>query len=216
MLERRKPLPDHTNLDYGECYAKIALEWLPDEQYDNLIVSDKPDLQARDKSIGIEVTQAFDPHQLEAEKLYVKIACNEIRNKEKATDLIKKSGCKLDEGVLCGKKSIDSFCLVLKALEHKLKKLNGGGYAAFEKYGLFVFSDIYADKEMLKNALDSIIQIQERQSIIFKWVMVSTYGCFYLFDIDKNDFRVIKISSEEQCSIAMRAREMVKKEELFK
>lgn len=211
VSKRRKPLPDHTRLDYWECYAKITLEKL--FHYNNLIVRDKPDLQAHDKSIGIEVTQAIDPHQIEAEKLYVKIVCNEIRDKEKATDTIEKLGCSLNGGVLFGKKSIDAFCLVLNALESKLKKLNGRGYAVFEDYGLFVFSDIYADEGMLKNALDSMNQIQKGQSIKFKWVMVSTCECFYLFNIATNTFEIIRISSDEQSDMAIRAFEMVNDEE---
>ena len=55
-IRKNDPLPDHTKLDYYECVAKITLEDLFPDRYQDLKVLDKPDLQG--KEIGIEVTKA--------------------------------------------------------------------------------------------------------------------------------------------------------------
>ena len=70
-IEKDRPLPGHTKLDYYECYAKIVLEEF--FSYNNLLLDDKPDLQDIQNSIGIEVTTAEEPKMLEAENLYLKL-----------------------------------------------------------------------------------------------------------------------------------------------
>ena len=43
-IEKNKPLPCHTRLNYDECYAKIILETFFPELFHNLEIKDKPDL----------------------------------------------------------------------------------------------------------------------------------------------------------------------------
>ena len=52
-IEKDRPLPSHTKLDYDECYAKIVLEKFFPDQYENLQISDKPDLRDISNNIGI-------------------------------------------------------------------------------------------------------------------------------------------------------------------
>ena len=40
-----KPLPDHTKVDYYECLAKLILEKMFPNEFENLEILDKPDLQ---------------------------------------------------------------------------------------------------------------------------------------------------------------------------
>ena len=69
-IEKDKPLPDHTKLDYDECCALLTLKELFPEQYSELILDDKPDLQGRE--VGIEVTIAGDRKHQEALSNWVK------------------------------------------------------------------------------------------------------------------------------------------------
>ena len=85
-IEKGKPLPEHTKLDYYECYAKIILEALFSDRYETLSLADKPDLQNLKKDIGIEVTTAVDSKRREAEKLWYTIANGSPR--EEARDLL--------------------------------------------------------------------------------------------------------------------------------
>lgn len=45
VIDEDKPLPKHTNLDYYECYAKVVLEDMCPNQFSDLDILDKPDLQ---------------------------------------------------------------------------------------------------------------------------------------------------------------------------
>ena len=48
-IEKDRPLSSHTKLNYYECYAKIVLEDVFSEQFCDLIIADKPDLQSSGK-----------------------------------------------------------------------------------------------------------------------------------------------------------------------
>ena len=72
-IEKDRPLPSHTKLDYDECYAKIVLEKFFPDQYENLQISDKPDLRDISNNIGIEVTSAIPQSEQEAMALACEI-----------------------------------------------------------------------------------------------------------------------------------------------
>lgn len=69
-IDRDKPLPPHTKLDYYECYAKIVLEDLFPVFISELLLKDKPDLQDIRSQVGIEVTIAEISETIEAQRLY--------------------------------------------------------------------------------------------------------------------------------------------------
>ena len=97
-IEKDKPLPDHTKLDYYECYAKIVLEDLFPDRYFNLILADKPDLQGYD--VGIEVTKANGKNREELEGCWV--TANNCSNWAKAcrcVDRMKQLGAEYNRAV---------------------------------------------------------------------------------------------------------------------
>ena len=51
IIEKDKPLPRHTRLDYDECYAKLVLEKFFPDEYKKLELSDRPDL--RDNALTV-------------------------------------------------------------------------------------------------------------------------------------------------------------------
>lgn len=155
-----EPLPKHTKFDYYECYAKIVLEKFYPEQFINIKIKDKPDLQSQYDNFGVEVTRAIDRMELQAENLYSDITYNRVRDKVNSLKTIDKYGYKIENGILYGKGSINSFDLIFKAFDNKLNKLNGKGYKNFNRNFLFVFSYIYASDEMIKAA---IIHMQNKQ-----------------------------------------------------
>ena len=216
MLRRRikinnwiEPLPKHTKLDYYECYAKIVLEELYPEQFVNLRIKDKPDLQSQDNDCGVEVTIAIDRNELQSEKLYTDITYNRVRDKVKALKIIEQCGYEVENGILHGKTSIDSFDLIMASFDNKLNKLNGKGYKYFNKNFLFVFSYIYADDEMIK---DAIIYMQNKQldkQRQFDKVFVLVPGYLYCLNLYKGNYEIKRIQFIHQSSQADRARELV-------
>lgn len=70
-IEKGHPLPSHTKLKYDECHAKILLEKFFPEVYNDLQISDRPDLRDVANSVGVEVTSAIPQGEQEA----LAIAC---------------------------------------------------------------------------------------------------------------------------------------------
>ena len=58
---------------YDEHLAKVILSKLVSQDFEQLELRDKPDLQFPDHSKGIEVTQAIGQKQQEADHLYLKL-----------------------------------------------------------------------------------------------------------------------------------------------
>ncbi len=209
MQKWTAPLPKHTKLDYYECYAKVALSKLLSQNYANLLLKDKPDLQFLDGSNGIEVTQAIDPDQKKADSPYTDILYGRVRNSERAYKEIEKCGCKYVDGILIGKTGTDSFELILQALKGKLETINRGNFAPFCCYDLFIFSDIYADNTMREQALQSMIGLSKNYTISFEKIMVLVPGSLYIFVLPSKQIPVINYSNEIQHEMACYAKKMV-------
>ncbi|MCI9592142.1 MAG: hypothetical protein HFG42_16675 [Lachnospiraceae bacterium] len=209
MQKWTEPLPKHTKLNYYECYAKIALSQLLSRNYENLILKDKPDLQFLDGSNGIEVTQAIELDQQKADSLYANILYNRVHNRERAIKEIEKCDCKYVDGILIGKPGTDSFDLILQALNRKLETINKGGFSPFCFYDLFIFSDIYADDIMRKQALQSMIDLSENYAVSFEKILVLVPGSLYIFVLPSKQIQVINYSDKIQREMACLAREMV-------
>ncbi|OFS23018.1 hypothetical protein [Clostridium sp. HMSC19A10] len=213
MINKDEPLPKHTKVDYYECYAKVVLEELYPEDFMNLEIKDKPDLQTNDGEWGIEVTNAIDKDQRNAESLYVDIEYNRVRDKEGALAKINKLGGKLYGGSLAGKPGTDSFDLILSAFDSKLNLLNGEGYKQFKLNYLFIFSDILADDRMIIDAIKDMQQSQKDRKKQFYKVFILLPGGCYCFNLYKGSYEENPIENPVQLTQAYKARELVEKYE---
>lgn len=123
--------------------------------------------------------------------------------------IIEQCGYKVENGILHGKTSIDSFDLIIVSFDDKLNKLNGKGYKHFNKNFLFVFSYIYASDEMIK---DAIIYMQNKQldkQRRFDKVFVLVPGYFYSLNLCTDNYEIKRIEFRHQSSQAGKARELV-------
>lgn len=211
MCNWNKPLPKNTKVNYYECYAKILLEEIYPNEFMELQIADKPDLQSKDNISGIEVTISEEEEQLKAESLYTDICYDRVRNVDGAIKEIKKCGCKLEKGILIGKPGKDSFDLILKSFSIKLNKLNGNEYKNFKKNCLFIFSDILPTKEMINDAIKEMIEKQLNKKRKFYKVYILIPGGLYSFNLDKDNYELVEINSSLQSLQACKARELVEK-----
>lgn len=210
MINEDRPLPKHPKADYYECYAKIVLEELYPEEFSNLEIKDKPDLQTNSMELGIEVTSSIDKDQRNAESLFADIHYNRVRDKAGALKRIEKCGCKLEDFILVGKPGRDSFDLILSSFKEKLKKLNEE-YQEVKKNYLFIFSDILADERMIIDAIRDMQQVQKnREKQFYKVFVLVPEECYYL-DLYTGDYKIHPIESKAQ-----KARELVLKYEGIK
>jgi hypothetical protein len=211
VIKEDKPLPEHTKLDYYECYAKIVLEEMFSNRFFDLVIHDKPDLQNEKLSIGIEVTSSINPKQKEAESLYVKWYDQSNEGKEKIEVQIKKCGAKLNNGILSGISSHDNFDRIYTDIKNKIGKLDQ--YRSFVKQYLFIFSDIYSTSDMREKALEEMQHICYLESPKLDAIYVLVPGALYVFNLVKNITFIREINANMQSVQASNAREMVIQEE---
>lgn len=219
----KKPLPDHTKIDYHECLAKIVLEAMFPNDFTNLEIKDKPDLQNIRREIGVEVTRAINSLQVQNEKLYSKIAQGIIHNKEKAIETINSSykphsifvdGKKISEpdryndGILIGIPDIDNFNRVFEAFKDKIVKLNENNYRIFENNYLFVHSEILADQQMVDEIIWKMNNWQERYVRKFQKVFVCVPEYLYILNLLMRTGKIEYIK-KYQLDWGLRARDMV-------
>jgi len=141
-IDKNKPLPKHTKIDYHECYAKIILEKMFPETFCDLVILDKPDLQNNQLNIGVEITSSGNYKQREAQALYEKWHEQDTKGKEKIEKQIKKCGAKLNKGILEGISDNDNFERIYKVLENKMKKFNLM-ITNFLRNNIYLFSQRY-------------------------------------------------------------------------
>lgn len=214
-IDRDKPLPDHTKLDYYECYAKVILEDLFADRYGVLDISDKPDLQNNEKDIGIEVTSADSPEHREAVKLWYTMPFVSKEKQKSNKERMKQLGVEYQGGIQTwpvvsySDSEIAGYPIeyFLNVVDKKAKKLNEGGYKSFSSYDLFVYSEIYVSKALLP-------KIKERLEIIncadkkFSKIYLCAQEKFINFDMQGNTFNMVFID-DKQYGYAIKAREMV-------
>ena len=210
-IEKGRPLPSHTKLDYDECYAKIVLEGCFPELYDNLIIDDKPDLQSFAKDIGVEVTRAEESKAIEAQNLWFKLPHTDGIKKQKILKRIEECGAKHENGVFTNRPGKDNFDLINKSIERKNQKLQNSGYATCKEYQLFIFSLIYADDFMLQEELAFLQNTHVEK--YWKKIYVSVPKSLYCFDLESAACKVVSLDSKKQSKFARQAHAMVEKGE---
>lgn len=211
VIDKNDPLPPHTKLDYWECYAKIVLEELLPEKFTNLILADKPDLRDNNRSIGVEVTRAENPKQIEAESLYSTLHYKNEKKKANDIERIEKLGAKVHDGFMMGIKGTDSFERINDTINTKCKTLSKGGYKAFDEYHLFMFSSLYAVDYMFQEELEYLIA--EDIGKLYRMIYVLVPDGMYCFDLMAKEYKVFDIDFNMQHKQATKARQMVEEGE---
>lgn len=205
MFDFTEPLSDYLKTKYDECYAKIVLEELYPEEFIDLELKDKPDLQMENGKLGIEVVISEDKKDLEAESLYSKIEYGKVRNKGKAIEKIEKLESSYKDGILFSSGK-DSFDLIFGSFNTKINKLNGDGYANFKWNYLFTFSSIIADDRMIKEAIQEMQKIQASKERKFYKVFVLVPGDLYCLDLYNDCYERKPIDSKLQINTSGKAR----------
>ena len=207
QIDKRKPLPPHTKLDYYECYAKIVLEDLFPSAFSELLLKDKPDLQDMQNQVGIEVAIAETRETMETQRLYSTLPDADDITKLRIIERIEQCGAIYAEGILFGPNGSDDFTLINHAIGEKVKKLRKSKYEIFNEYQLFVFSSIMASDDMLRDELNYLKQREVNN--YFKRIYINVPEEVWCFDLIANTYESFSIDTDRQSGWAKRARKMV-------
>ena len=224
-IEKDRPLPRHTKLDYDECYAKIILEMFFLAKYQDLQISDRPDLRTKDGNIGIEVTSAIPQEEQEGLALACEISYIDKENQEKRIAYLKKKGYEYTKyGMSHPSRSYGwigfnypdiekTFCRdFIHAVEEKVKKLNSGNYDLLPEYDLFVQSELYIEEWMQQKLIDELCQLSTQQ-YNYKFIYLLALNGLFVFDVSTQKYSM-KETGEKLWGLGTAARDMVEKGEI--
>lgn len=217
IIDTDKPLPSNTIYKWHECFAKVMLEYVLSNDFNNLEIKDKPDLQNIQLNLGIEITTAEEQQDLEMEKLYTSIEYNLIRDKQKAKNKIEKLGGYISNGILVHPVRYRCLDNIKNSIFKKLKKLNGKNYKIFEHNYIFITESDIILKEECNDLLKEYIKFQNNFSIKFEKVYIYQYGGnLFEFDLINRNYNIYTLSSKETQQIGYHARKMVEEREKLK
>ncbi len=211
VIDKNKPLPSHTKLKYRECYAKIVLEEMFPDKFINLLLADKPDLHDINGSVGIEVTIAEDPKELEASRLYSQLPYKNEIQKARDIERIESLGAKVYDGFMMSVKWSDGFKHINTSISSKCKTLAKGEYKGFNEYHLFLFSSIYAVDWMLQVELEHLIAKEIGK--FYRIIYILVPSGLYVFDLLLGIYKIFDIDSTKQNEQSLKARQMVEEGE---
>ena len=223
-IEKDKPLPRHTRLDYDECYAKLVLEKFFPDEYKNLELSDRPDLRDAKHNIGIEVTSAIPQKKQEAVMLACEIPYLPEEGQKKRIEYLKRKGYNYTKygmshpgrsytWVGLGHPPIEiTFCSdFLHAVTKKIEKLNQGKYAVLKQCNLFVKSELYVEDWMPAKILEWLLSKSNREKRYSVIYLLALNGLFW-FDIERQVFGMLE-TGPKLYGLGEQARAMVEEGE---
>lgn len=217
-IESDKPLPNHTHLDYEECYAKVILESLFLDEYKDLKIVDKPDLINETTKVGIEVTSAIPQKHREAVRLWSMIPYVSPQQADDDKERMKQLGVEYQVGVQAWQSQSYSASDILKtplldvvsAFQNKIEKLNKGQYQQLQRYDLFIHSEVWLDSGRASEMLQVLAE-KNVGNLVYTSVFLTTSIDFFRFDLLKGDYLVTPydLYHNKQFDWAMKARQMV-------
>lgn len=198
----------HNENKVYEYFAKLVLEECFSDKIVPLVLKDKPDLQSENNLLGIEVTIVYP--DMEADVLFSKINHNEARNKEKALKKLDDNGKHIIFlGVACSKGRIygktvagSPLEFIVKAVENKVKKLNSGGYDNFQRYGIFIYTEMLIGNHN-KDDLMRCIHEKNQGEIKYSDIYIFSQQGIFLFDMEKQE--IIKREYSSQKDLMLKA-----------
>ena len=178
---------------FFERYARITLETILGEEFGALMNEDRPDLQMPDKSLGIEVTRAMEPHKDVAHEMLKEMAGLPVKEEDREeVDQILQSGYGygLQNGRYVGHLEYEYWALaqpLRRIIESKVSKVGSGFYGNFDKYGLYIFcKDNLSDEEAILT-MEYTSELQRHLDIRYSTMYLSLIDKLYVCDLTQVD-----------------------------
>lgn len=211
--------------EYYEQLALNLLESILRIDVSNFDDYEEPDWQNDKDSIGIEITRDDESlkfykelenvdkvNTVEVEKFNKRYRKNggTVMTKGEAKSIGIEGGSEFNENYVYIIPSYNNnFDDINNKIKNKIKKLNNN-YKLFKQNNLFIFSHIRTKKELFKEELDKIIEIQSENNK-FDFIYICLTDCIVTFDLNNKIYNVKEFDKSKFNDIALKAREEVKK-----
>ena len=181
---------------FFERYAKHTLETFLGSAYSALVNEDRPDLQMPDKSLGIEVTRAMEPHKDVAHDLLLEMSGVESPSddSEDMQTIIRSGyGYGLHDGKYVGRLEYEYWKLaqpLKRIIKSKVSKVGSGFYGDFKEYGLYIFCKDHLSDEEVILTMEYTSELQRHLDIRYSKIYLSLIDKLYVCDlsaVDKTD-----------------------------
>ena len=181
---------------FFERYAKHTLETFLGSGYSALVNEDRPDLQMPDKSLGIEVTRAMEPHKDVAHDLLLEMSGIESPSddSEDMQTIIRSGyGYGLHDGKYVGRLEYEYWKLaqpLKRIIKSKVSKVGSGFYGDFKEYGLYIFCKDHLSDEEVILTMEYTSELQRHLDIRYSKIYLSLIDRLYVCDlsaVDKTD-----------------------------
>ena len=181
-----KPLDSKLHSTYIEQLSFSLLKYIFPETSSKFILSDAPDLQAEDKSVGIEITEAIAPKiaQIDGEHAKLRFGKKTEHEIEKCKRLIEKNGGKVDStGILYPvTNSKDEWSIFSNTLEKKIKLLPSYKRKGYKKMGLFIFFNDTPLPFDSKITMERFTEIQKDSIDQYNFLLFGHHNGMMVFD----------------------------------
>ena len=212
-LSFKKPLDSKLHSRYVEQLVFSMLKHIFPETSSILSLSDSPDLQAEDKSLGIEITEAISPKiaQIDGEYAKLRFGKKEKHEKEKCKRLIETNGGKVDMigisyPVTNAKAEWDIFS---SALRKKMKLLPSYKEKGFKEIGLFIFFNEPPIPFNPQIGMERFAEIQKESIYQYDFLMFGYRNGIISYDFHKMNYDIYTIDPETFDNMSSNARKIV-------
>ena len=178
---------------FFERYAKLTLETFLGSGYSALVNEDRPDLQMPDKSLGIEVTRAMEPHKDVAHDLLLEMSGVESPSddSEDMQTIIRSGyGYGLHDGKYVGRLEYEYWKLaqpLKRIIKSKVSKVGSGFYGDFKEYGLYIFCKDHLSEEEVILTMEYTSELQRHLDIRYSKIYLSLIDKLYVCDLSSVD-----------------------------
>ena len=197
---------------FFERYARICLTTVLGERYAALVNEDRPDLQMKDKSLGIEVTRAMEPRKEAATDMLKEMAGLEVQesDREEMREILRSGyGYGLQDGRYIGHLEYDYWALALplrRIIASKIEKVGSGFYGDFKEYALYIFCKDDLSEEEVILTMEYASDLQRHLDVKYSTMYLSLIDRLYVCDLTSVD----RLSHKTTCTSHDISREMCK------
>lgn len=197
---------------FFERYARICLTTVLGEQFAALVNEDRPDLQMKDKSLGIEVTRAMEPRKEAATDMLKEMAGLEVQesDREEMREILRSGyGYGLQDGRYIGHLEYDYWALALplrRIIASKIEKVGSGFYGDFKEFGLYIFCKDNLSHDEVILTMEYASDLQRHLDVKYSTMYLSLIDRLYVCDLTSVD----RMSHKTTCTSHDISRKMCK------